>query len=145
MQIHQEIEAALSTKQAARYLGVSPGTLAVWRARRAGPPCMYSGSKPVYYLSTLIGCGASVGRAKASSKKRTVVLILWLRRKTRGMQLLVSGKSTLHGTQDLQRVFRCAPQNCEPHKRPLEISPLQPRLLAEISGMEAAPRGGRSD
>jgi hypothetical protein len=55
MQIHQEIEAALSTKQAARYLGVSPGTLAVWRARRAGPPCMYSGSKPVYYLSALIG------------------------------------------------------------------------------------------
>jgi hypothetical protein len=55
MQTHESIEAALNTKQAARYLGVSPGTLAVWRARRAGPPCMYSGSKPVYYLSALIG------------------------------------------------------------------------------------------
>jgi hypothetical protein len=54
MQIHQEIEAALNTKQAARYLGVSPGTLAVWRARRAGPPVTYSGTKPVYYLSRLV-------------------------------------------------------------------------------------------
>jgi hypothetical protein len=55
IQIQEAIEAALSTKQAARYLGVSPGTLTVWRARRSGPPCTYSGTKPVYYLSALIG------------------------------------------------------------------------------------------
>ncbi len=48
-----EIEAALSTKQAARHLGVSPGTLAVWRSRLMGPPCHYSGAKPVYYLPEL--------------------------------------------------------------------------------------------
>lgn len=48
-----EIEPALSTKQAARYLGVSHGTLAVWRSRMMGPPAHYSGAKPVYYASEL--------------------------------------------------------------------------------------------
>jgi hypothetical protein len=48
-----EIETALCTKQAARFLGVSPGTLAVWRVRIMGPPVHYSGCKPVYYVSEL--------------------------------------------------------------------------------------------
>ncbi len=47
------VEPALTAKRAAAFLGVSPGTLAVWRSRRTGPPCHYSGSKPVYYLSEL--------------------------------------------------------------------------------------------
>lgn len=48
-----EIENALNTKQAAKFLGLSPGTLAVWRSRASGPPCRYSGTKPVYYASEL--------------------------------------------------------------------------------------------
>ena len=48
-----EIEDAISSAAAARYLGVSKITMAVWRARSVGPPCRYSGSKPVYYLSEL--------------------------------------------------------------------------------------------
>lgn len=48
-----EIEGALNTKQAAKFLGLSPGTLAVWRSRASGPPFRYSGAKPVYYASEL--------------------------------------------------------------------------------------------
>lgn len=48
-----EIEPARNTHEAALFLGVSPGTLAVWRTRGGGPPCHYSGSKPVYYLAEL--------------------------------------------------------------------------------------------
>lgn len=47
------IEPALTTKQAAAFLGVSAGTLAVWRSRRMGPPCHYSGAKPIYRESEL--------------------------------------------------------------------------------------------
>jgi hypothetical protein len=48
-----EFERGLNTKEAARYLGLSPGSLAVWRSRGVGPECAYSGTKPVYYLSGL--------------------------------------------------------------------------------------------
>ena len=51
--IAQEIEPALNTKQAAKYLGLSPDSLAVFRSRGTGPLVHYSGSKPVYYLSEL--------------------------------------------------------------------------------------------
>jgi hypothetical protein len=49
----QGIEPALNTKQAASFLGVAPGTLAVWRSRRMGPPVHYSGAKPIYRESEL--------------------------------------------------------------------------------------------
>ncbi len=46
-------ETALNTKQAAAFLGLSPGSLAVWRCREVGPPHHYSGRKPVYYKTEL--------------------------------------------------------------------------------------------
>lgn len=48
-----EIESALNTKQAANFLGLRPGSLSVMRCRGSGPPCHYSGAKPVYYASEL--------------------------------------------------------------------------------------------
>jgi hypothetical protein len=44
---------ALDTHQAARILGVEPGTLSVWRVRQTGPRFYFSGAKPVYYLPDL--------------------------------------------------------------------------------------------
>jgi hypothetical protein len=47
------LEHAIDTKKAAALLGLSPGTLAVQRSRRQGPPVHYSGMKPVYFPSEL--------------------------------------------------------------------------------------------
>jgi hypothetical protein len=46
-------EDAIGSAQAARRLGVSKNTMAVWRARGVGPPCHYAGDKPIYYPSEL--------------------------------------------------------------------------------------------
>jgi hypothetical protein len=48
-----DFEHALNTKQAAAMLGLTPGSLAVMRSRKTGPPFSYSGTKPVYYVSEL--------------------------------------------------------------------------------------------
>jgi hypothetical protein len=48
-----DFEHALNTRQAAAMLGLSPGSLAVMRSRKTGPPFSYSGTKPVYYVSEL--------------------------------------------------------------------------------------------
>jgi hypothetical protein len=68
-------EPALNTKQAASFLGLSPGSLAVWRCRGTGPPCHYSASKPIYYQSELkewqIEC--SEQRRAEMSKKEAIV------------------------------------------------------------------------
>ena len=44
---------ALNSHEAAKFLGVEPGTLAVWRTRNYGPRCSYSGTRVVYYLPEL--------------------------------------------------------------------------------------------
>jgi hypothetical protein len=48
-----DFESGWNTKQAARFLALSPNSLAVMRSRKTGPPCTYSGRKPVYYRSEL--------------------------------------------------------------------------------------------
>jgi hypothetical protein len=65
-----EFEHALTTKQAGAYLGLSPGSLAVMRSRKAGPPCTYSGSRPVYYLSELKRWQAECRAAREAKSAR---------------------------------------------------------------------------
>jgi hypothetical protein len=64
-----DFEHALNTKQAAAMLGLTPGSLAVMRSRKTGPPFSYSGAKPVYYLSELrrwqVECRAAREKARA--------------------------------------------------------------------------------
>jgi len=48
-----DFEPALNAKQASAQLGVTPGTLAVWRSRKTGPPFAYSGRRIAYYASEL--------------------------------------------------------------------------------------------
>jgi hypothetical protein len=48
-----DFENGWNTKRAAAFLGLSGGSLAVMRSRKTGPPCTYSGAKPVYYRSQL--------------------------------------------------------------------------------------------
>jgi hypothetical protein len=39
----------LNTEAAAKFLGLSPNTLAAWRCRKKGPPCYRFGGKVVTY------------------------------------------------------------------------------------------------
>jgi hypothetical protein len=48
-----DLEHAIDTRKAAALLGLSAGTLAVWRSRKQGPPVHYSGARPVYFQSEL--------------------------------------------------------------------------------------------
>lgn len=47
------MEIGLNTKAAAAMLGVTAGTMSVWRARGTGPPFRCSGSRIVYLESEL--------------------------------------------------------------------------------------------
>jgi hypothetical protein len=67
-----EIEPAISSAEAARYLGVSLATMATWRNRGTGPPCAYSGEKPVYRLSELRAWQDSCTRLMAQKRAERV-------------------------------------------------------------------------
>ena len=66
-----DLEHAIDTRKAAALLGLSAGTLAVWRSRKQGPPVHYSGARPVYFQSELrawqVEC--RISREKASAEQ----------------------------------------------------------------------------
>ena len=65
-----QIETALGSAEAARFLGVTRQTMATWRSRGCGPPVHYSGTKPTYRLSELRAwqetCTAARSKARSN-------------------------------------------------------------------------------
>jgi|GEM_PF-6391688 hypothetical protein len=56
----------LDTQQSAIYLGLSPGSLEVWRSRGCGPKCIFVATRPRYLRSDLDAWIATSGRRRES-------------------------------------------------------------------------------
>ena len=85
-------EYPIGSAEAARVLGVSKGTMRVWRTRGTGPPCHYSGTKPVYYTSELHAWQA-VCTAAMRQKQSERAAVAAIESRKRSSNRLIGGRS----------------------------------------------------